>query len=338
MALLPRSLHASNAVCLGDSWFVKLRTQVMRAMKVSRAGANPVIRVAFICGVDVDPGFYDPWQCFRDFLKYYQTNTEIRRLWLQYVNTPGLRKTHGPFAKVLKLFATLGWEHQLGQSLQLAQGFLLELAWLDMGIAKKLLTHYWQQMMVASVAKRQDFHGLDGIDCSASFFTMKRLDHATSELLNCVRDGTFFLNTVKSKYDPSITQLCDCGQAEDTLEHRALTCPKYRGIRERHRDVQRMWFALPHCLTHHGLVPANLWQDDFWAMLSQLPWGAPAWAGGPPPLGTQQLFTDGSCSDPRQPQFALGAWSVVSADLGVVVTFVGLKIGKIKFRFIQHPG
>ena len=161
MALLPRSLHASNAVCLGDSWFVKLRTQVMRAMKVSRAGANPVIRVAFICGVDMDPGFYDPWQCFRDFLKYYQTNTEIRRLWLQYVNTPGLRKTHGPFAKVLKLFASLGWEHQLGQSLQLAQGFLLELAWLDMGIAKKLLTHYWQQMMVASVAKRQDFHGLD---------------------------------------------------------------------------------------------------------------------------------------------------------------------------------
>ena len=42
VALLPRALHASCSVFLGDSWFVKLRTQVMRATRVSRAGANPI--------------------------------------------------------------------------------------------------------------------------------------------------------------------------------------------------------------------------------------------------------------------------------------------------------
>ena len=48
MALLPRVLHAS---------FVGSRTQIMRAMKVDRAGASPLVRVSLIFGLDVDHEF-----------------------------------------------------------------------------------------------------------------------------------------------------------------------------------------------------------------------------------------------------------------------------------------
>eukprot|EP00435_Cladocopium_sp_Y103_P049402 s344_g14.t2 len=278
MALLPRALHAASSVCLGDSWFVKLRTQVMRALKVSRGGA-----------------------------------------WTEYYTTVNRRKTYGPFAKLLALFAKLGWSMRTAQLLQLEDGFHMDIAWLDLGLAKKLLTYYWKQYMVQTVAKRPNFSDLRGINEAASFFQMAGLDHATSELLNCIRDGTTFLNSVKAKFDPGVSPLCSCGLAEDSIEHRALVCPQYRGTRESFSDVERMWFALPVSMTHHGLAPANPWQTMFWAALNTIPWGTPVWMGGRPPAVVQNLFTDVSCSDPAQPMIALGGWRLVSATMGQVV-------------------
>ena len=160
---------------------------------------------------------------------------------------------------------------------------------------------------------------MDGINEAASFFQMSGLDHAKSELLNCIRDGTSFLNSVKAKYDQEVSPLCACGLAEDSIEHRALACPRFKEIRQRYADVERMWFSLPVCMTHHGLSPANPWQTQFWAMLNAISWDAPEWVGGRPPSGRQLLFTDGSCSDSSHFLGAVGGWSLVSANLGCVV-------------------
>jgi hypothetical protein len=52
-------------------------------------------------------------------------------------------------------------------------------------------------MMVAPVAKRKDYHDPCGINEQASFFHMKSFDHATSELLNCIRGQLFKLSESK---------------------------------------------------------------------------------------------------------------------------------------------
>ena len=78
--------------------------------------------------------------------------------------------------------------------------------------------------MAGELGHRRDYAGLAGIDYHASFFKPRNLDRTDSALLDCIRDGTCFLNTFKSKFDISISCLCEhCGQ-EDTLQHRALSC------------------------------------------------------------------------------------------------------------------
>lgn len=59
MALLPRALYASALTSLGDVWFTRLRSQIMKALRVNRSGANPVVRIGLITSVDVDPHFFD---------------------------------------------------------------------------------------------------------------------------------------------------------------------------------------------------------------------------------------------------------------------------------------
>jgi hypothetical protein len=114
----------------------------MRAMRVSRAGANPILRAAFIFGADVDPGFHDAWNSFGMFLHYYQTNFEIREIWTRFVQTPGARRAHGPFAKLLKLYRNLSWSLPTAHTLQMGPNFHVDLAWIDLKVAKQLLTYY----------------------------------------------------------------------------------------------------------------------------------------------------------------------------------------------------
>ena len=237
----------------------------------------------------MDPGFFDAWQSLRDFLKFFQSNAAIRSSWEAFVahqREEGVRRTYGPFAKLMGLFAKLGWSLVTASTLDLGDGWQIQIPWLDSGMGKLLLEHFWQQYAISLVSHRKDMTGLMGINVKASFFEMKGLDHAQSELLNCIRDGTFHLGYHKSKFDPSVGVLCSCGQGEDTLEHRAL-----------HPDVIHLWHMLPDCMTHHGLAPANPWKVPLWKALSCTSWEAPSWQGGPPPLGKQLLYTDGSCSD-----------------------------------------
>ena len=132
-ALLPRALHASSNTCLGESWFTKLRSLTMKALRTNRAGANPVLRIAFVCGLDVDPGFFDAWQCLRDFWKYYQGNATIRSYWSEFVGlqtVDGSRRTYGPFAKIFGLFQKLGWVVVDAHTIAVREDWQLALPWM----------------------------------------------------------------------------------------------------------------------------------------------------------------------------------------------------------------
>ena len=56
-AILPRALHGSTHVVLGQQWIRKLRTHAMRSLNDDRAGANPATRLAMIYPIMTDPGF-----------------------------------------------------------------------------------------------------------------------------------------------------------------------------------------------------------------------------------------------------------------------------------------
>ena len=96
MSLLPRALHASHLTFLGNQWFTGLRTQIMRALRVDRAGANPLIRISLVFGLDVDPGFFDAWRA-------------LDAQWTSFCQSASSKHTFGPFDKFVRLLKQLGW-------------------------------------------------------------------------------------------------------------------------------------------------------------------------------------------------------------------------------------
>lgn len=172
--------------------------------------------------------------------------------------------------------------------------------------------------MASMVSKRQDYHDLAGIDYEASFPLRTGLDRSQTELLNCIRDGTFYHGVVKSKFDPNQTAACSCGLGLDNTRHRALVCPHFQSVRAGFQDVVGMWDALPTCMTEHGLCPENPLQIEYWQHLSELPMDTPCWTARPGTDGSQHLCADGSC-DGNHASAALASWCVTSADLGVPI-------------------
>ena len=306
-ALLPRALYGSELVFLGFHWFTKLRSQIMKALKFDRAGANPVVRLAFACGLVTDPLYVDAWKTLVCVVGMIQSNEGVHRNWLAYYALPSGRRTFGPFAKFLLLLDFLDWRLVQPCVLELMQGVIVSLETLDVRSFKQLFNYCWSQKLTSQVRHRQDFWDLFGINFAVSFSPQPKLDRINSELLDCIRDGTFFLSTTKAKYDVSVSELCPCGRALDTLEHRALSCPRMMPVHLRYMDVRRMWHTLPTCMVEHGLCPANPYQECLWAELARTPWTPPTWRGGPTDASLQMLFTDGSCSTPETPLLALAS-------------------------------
>lgn len=315
MALLPRALHASNLTFLGSQWFTGLRTQIMRAMRADRAGANPLIRVSFIFGLDVDPGFYDAWHTFHDLVFYVQRNSYVCQQWDLFCQSSSVKRTHGPFDKFVRLLSQLGWTLVNSDQISLGSGLCFSLRNTDLAVWKMMLIWFWRQQVAVQVSARKDYGDLDGINYEASFSVWRGLDKAKSELLNCIKDGTFHNGASKSKFDSTQFATCSCGLGPDDTAHRAMVCPYYAQVRSQFLDMVQMWSALPVCMTIHGLCPRNPMQLQYWKCLGDIPWDPLPWQHSPPHDGVQHLFTDGSCAEASNPACALASWSVISADL-----------------------
>ena len=327
-ALFPRSLHGCAQVTFGWRWIIKLRTWTMRGLRVDRAGANPALRLACVLPILTDPGFYDCWTTWRTFFQQMMISRGLRNSWARYIELHDGKRGHGPFTKILDLCAWFGWT--ISADLLLGTDFgCFDLLLLTKQHLRKLVEFAWRCSVAGELGHRRDYAGLAGIDYHASFFKPRNLDRTDSALLDCIRDVTCFLNTFKSKFDISISCLCEhCGQ-EDTLQHRALSGGYYAEERAAFPDCVGMWSSCCVALTHHGISSEPAALRGFWRELTALPGIPTLWHGAPVSGSVQHIFTDGSCTDARVPTLALASWACVHAD-GAVVLQSGLLPGMLQ--------
>ena len=268
-ALLPRALHNISHLVVGQQWFKKLRTRIMRALRFDRAGANPMLRLSYFCDIEVDPGFYVFWHAIRDFKVFALSHPQIRTWWKNYF-LGGMGKTYGPFGKLLKMLPLFGWKLDENAQLQILETLVIDLVEIDIKALRLLVEYYWRQHVAHNLVHRNDYGDLQGIDFAASCQTWTPTDRSKRELLHCIQDGTFYLKTTKAHFDNQLTGNCDTCGLEDTLEHRALHCPRYQHIRDHYQHCCDSWYTTPVFCTHHGLCPENRWQLPFWAELSKI--------------------------------------------------------------------
>ena len=318
-ALLPRSLHGGTHIIFGQHWIQKLRTWTMRSLNVSRAGANPILRLAFVYPVLTDPGFFDCWSSMRMFYRQMHASANLRRCWASYVCSESTKKTYGPFAKIQSICMMLNWSLSADLMLYMDGDVEVHLLQLSNKALFALLEHHWKQAQSLLVSKRKDYEGLDGVDFHASFFTMKGLDPQQEELLHCIRDGTFFLNSFKAKFDVTKTSHCPKCGAEDTLSHRALDCTWYESVRVKFPDCIQMWHAVPVALSHHGVASGSEVVANFWKEQLLLPEEVEEWHSQPVGDSIQHIFTDGSSTEAAESLTMISAWACVHVESGLVL-------------------
>ena len=313
MALLPRALYGAAHVLLGRTWIRKLRTGAMRALRADRPGANPALRLACLMPIQTDPGYFEAWLVFREFQRNLQQCASLRAQWAYFTLRGSSKTTCGPFMKVETFCHALHWYIDEDVTLHLADDLAISLLAEESETLELLLQYAWRQHVAGDLAMRKDFEGLEGMNVEASF-PSNNLSPQDSELLNCIRDGTFHLRTFKAKFDASISSDCPHCAQPDTLEHRALLCPFFADIRAQFADCTALWRSSTQAFTQHGIVSANPWQWPFWRHLSSLQYETPVWTVTPMASETQHLFLDGSCRSPTSPCTSLASWAVILAN------------------------
>ena len=314
--LWPRALHGCEAVQLGDQHIHKLRSQAMRALGWDRAGASPYVRMCLF-HLDLDPGWYQLWRVTTMFRSQMRANHVLMDWWKNFGSEMRSTNTHGPFGKIAALLEELNMYIDGDFNLCFSERGKLSLLTGSDKAVKAVLARNYQCKVCTIVTKRKGFAGLDGFDAELTIFNDHSFTQAELEQLMIVRDGSFFTNNTKAKWDSSVASTCAWCQVHDTKLHRYTECSRYDDIRAKYQSLFACWPELPDCFKNGGLVPSNPYQELVWEALNLLPSQVDVFQFRPTGT-TLHAFTDGTCQDPHLGAERLAAWAVVIADHGVV--------------------
>ena len=313
-AFWAKAFHAIGITLLPFRWIVSLRTRAVRSLGFGLVGANPGIRLGLLCGdMSTDPGFYQAKRVFLDFRRFLSKDPSILSHWSSFMRQFDGLWLSGPFSKLLEICSQLGWSVLAPPWLQDHDGCCFNLHLISSTTFDRLLCDAWCQKLSRDVGTRKDFAGLRGLQWPASRHET-RLSALDSARINSLREGVFLSGAQHGRYDRVKGSLCGFCQQEDTLEHRCMSCPVTAGARTAHPRAVQMWPTASVALRERLLPSRNpfaaarkcqLWElADRPVLFEEVPDSSSDWV---------DLFSDGSCRDPNNPEIALAAWSLVSA-------------------------
>ena len=307
MALLPKLLHGCENAWIPRSTMDRLRSRCMYALGWDRAGANPLVRWALMQPIGADPEFYQIWQVLLCFWRLSRLFPMVRDAWVQTRMADDLAP--GLLQSVDFAFEQLGWCLDVHWVLHVED---IALNWwhVELDALKLLARHFWQQSL-CSRWNRQDFSGLTSIDVEVSFSSFRSSQLAINELVCAIQDGSFYTSNILAKFDVTKPATCAVCGVEDTLQHRALRCPRYTGIRESHAEVVERWPQMTRAFNEHGLVQANPFLWSHWKNLLQIPDTTQEFYFLATGDEVVRLFSDGSCNDGGSATKRLAAWGLI---------------------------
>ena len=309
-AAWPRALHGVSNVHLGESNFGLLRSGAMRGTGAKAPGANPLLHLGLVEYPLADPGFVAIRESFLDARRHAPQVNFVALL--GHLATGNVAPIPGP-ASILSARANdiaISWDLD-------TQKFRDSFGNFDLWTCSPQeldfrLCWAWQLGIAAKMQHRPGFQGLVSVDPALSRRVLASLPPAQKASIRVARNGTFFTQDALHHFQEGETPNCVYCGAADSIRHRAFTCP--------HFSEARMGLEIP--------VEELALLDDFQALH--------AWGRRSPLLqefycsllapvnirllplsgeGPMDLFTDGSCIDPKNPDTRVAAWAVVQGSV-----------------------
>ncbi|CAJ1440712.1 unnamed protein product, partial [Effrenium voratum] len=316
-ALWPRIFHSASISDLGTAHIKQLRTKAVRALGHGRAGAAPAIRLGLLSQRTLlDPGFYQLWTILQDFKRVLSKTASMLTHWQQYMAAYDGTLGAGPFSTILRQLHQVDWKVADPPIIVDHDDIAHNLLHIPHQHLFRLLEDGWHQFLARSLAQRKDYADLAGVNGGLCQTSIKGLNAQNVATVNSQREGAFFTASAHKKFDNLCAGTCrHCG-AEDTINHRCLSCPALETLRHEHQAAVQLWHDSPVCLRERLLPPRNPFYADLKKMIYDIPSHCENFAflaEGPDEV---HIFTDGSCTCPTSSVTPLAAWSSISAMHG----------------------
>ncbi|CAE7274867.1 unnamed protein product, partial [Symbiodinium microadriaticum] len=310
------ALHGVSGCPLAEVHLSTLRAQAVRALGCQSAGVSSMLRLSTCANLEVDPGFYQLWSIIRDLRRLASKEPSVLTLWAEFMIGYDGTLFHGPFSKLLQVFAQIGWHIDIPPNFVDHDGLSHDLLSMPLALLRRRCEQAWLNHVACAHRHRNSMHDLDGLDLALLQADSNKLSALEHALLAALRSGAYMFGALHSRYDLSQDGLCKhCGVA-DTHEHRVCHCPLFAQVRAPYNWVCDVWQTLPECLRTHLLPPANPHLLRLQKCLAALPDVSDDFASLQHSHGFQHLFCDGSCLLTAHHDFALAAWATVNASTG----------------------
>lgn len=309
-AAWPRAFYGIAASVLGKQHFVDLRTCALKALGLSKPGANPSVQL-LLDAPGADPQEFAILATFRHFRELGVSPAQLAML--TSCITEGPAAPGSVSAVLVERVHQLGWA--LGSdgcvrdhvgSFNLATGNWAEIA--------LRVSMSWQKVVAQMVSHRQSFAEFVSVDVPATRRLLESLPAVDQGTLRRCLNGSQFTNCTACHWSDDGSALCvECG-AVDTAFHRYWTCPSTDDLRANlDASLLALVPSLPLVLTQHGWTLQSPFVHAWLQYLSAIPIHFPVPVNVVPRHCSVDLFTDGSCLWPTEPAYRLAAWAVVVA-------------------------
>ena len=314
----PLALHGASNCLISDNYALELRRAATKALGISGAGSNPMLRLSLSDNMSNDPGYFQLQLCVHTMRRMLRKVPDLLHMWKIWMRGFLGKTVPGPFSRLLECLSGIGWAIVEPPMIQDHEGHVWDLLTLDNKTLTAQLRDGWLQY-VASQTKHKTMHGLHGIDGQLTLLDTANMLPLERARLSALHSGAFISNYEHAKYDEEKTPFCTVCNIEDDREH-WLHCPRFAHIRDSIPDWLPDNVELPKCMLNHLLVPRIPQLVHWRSLLCNLQDRTQSFQFPPPKFGFHHLFVDGSCTVEVYPELQLASWGVISATAGLVVS------------------
>ena len=319
-----RALRAIAGCPLAESHINGLRTQAVKALRLTSAGMNHKLRLGLETPCEIDPEFYQIWSCLRDARRMFLKHPALLDQWRQFMLRYDGRLLRGPFSQLLTMFSRLSWQIQNPPLFADHEALVHDFIEIPRSLLRNLTVRAWSWRLSQSVRHRVSMHDLVGLEFSLARLDFVRLSPLDKARTRALQSGAYMFGAEHSVHDMQRSGVCSLCNVRDTRAHRVCDCPRHAQHRPAGIDLTAAWQAAPECLRSHLLPPANPHLAPHLAPLRQhlhgLPEGTGLFLSDIATCERQHLFSDGSCFQGDFQGLEVAAWGVVNASTGSVVS------------------
>ena len=306
----PRAMHAVSAVVVGKKHYESLRTAFMNALHLQKPGSSPDLQCC-LERLIVDPQVYAVLETVRD-ARSLSCHSKV-----------ALDLDHGPLCPDNPTFNSLSEIlcqrlHPVGFQVRphaIVQDAIGTFPFLTCGFGEFLVRCQWVWISVvaARVAHRPSFGAFAQVDVRHTRQDYLAASGFDQGVLRKFLNGASFTNAHAYRWSATGDDKCLlCGQA-DSSWHRLWTCPASAELRAALPEgFMSQVDEAPLVLSVHGWTLRSPVAVQWLQYLDGLP-REPPLPEVAPPCSILDLFTDGSCLFPTDPDCRVAAYAVVHA-------------------------